>query len=94
MTNMTQERRPATSVDINFKEFVQTPSGKAVVTRPTWDPSKGAAEAIARAEQAAREQHLQELQRLNHDPAELRIRGLEQAVQALNERLLKLEGQR
>lgn len=91
MTNMTQEHRPATSVDINFKEFVQTPSGKSVVSKPSWDPSKGAAEAIARAEELARAEHQRYLQSLEVDPAEQRLRGIEQALQALNDRLLRLE---
>lgn len=87
---MSQSQRP--HVDINFSgERVRTPGGHDFVTKTTWDPARGAAAAVARAEAIAKAEHQQQLARLELDPTEQRLRGLEQSLQALNARLLQLE---
>jgi hypothetical protein len=88
---MTQEHRPTTFVDINYREHVAAPSGKERVSQTTWDPNRGAAAAVARIEAQARAEHQLELAKRNLDPTHQRLSGLEAAVQALNERLLRLE---
>jgi hypothetical protein len=95
MTNtMTQATRPAESVDITPQQKITGPSGKNLVSRVGWNPAAGYDANQARIQSELEVLQQQELERLNRDPAELRVRNLEQAVQALNERLLKLEGQR
>lgn len=91
MTNMTQERRPATSVDITPQQKITGPSGKNLVSRVSWNPATGYESNQDRIQSELQFLQQQEAERIARDPGEIRIRGLEAAVAALNERLLKLE---
>lgn len=79
---MTQEHRIPVHIDISGSEQVTAAKG-AKITGTRWDPNKGAREAQQRVEEAVREEHQREQDRVAQDPTQRRLVALEDQYKSL-----------
>ena len=87
---MTQENRTPVHIDISPKERV-TAVNDARVTSTNWDPARGAREAQARIEEAIKQQWIEDQQRIEQDPVNVRFTHLEQQVRELHKVIGQLQ---
>ncbi len=86
---MTQSKRPAVSVDITAKETVVAKQGN-LISKPTWDPNKGARDAEQLVAERLKAEYQRELDQYNTDPTVQRVSALESKVLLLEANLVQV----
>ena len=87
---MTQENRTPVHIDITPASRVEAKQG-VKITSTNWNPAKGANEARAAAEAAAKAEWEREKALFDADPTQVRLKAIEKQLAALTKKVNALE---